>query len=337
MNPELPIFNEILLLSLRPWMIKRSDIKFKELLTEIETTKIQYNPFFDLDYKKALTNKRKYYSKIINNERVNFLNKQIDYISKSDTLDEKLYLFKVVFNTLKNLLKKTAECINEKGYNFEEINSNNKDLADNVYILHLLKFELIIIYIEIQENFKNEIQEDYYSIEDLLELHFNDLEKQLIISKRENRISESLVKGEIKDLKEKEVVFIPIKNDIRENRKGVLDYKSIIKNPDRFAQFETQLYENVYISEKYQFLAKHGQINELAKIYHILISKNFFNKRYFQPNKPSKEIKDLDIRKFLDLRYNCNVDKQFRTLLKNKQEVTDFAIDNSWLERILPC
>lgn len=337
MNPELPIFNEILLLSLRPWMIKHSDTKFKELLTEIETNKIQYNPFFDLDYKKALTNKRKYYSKIINNERTNFLNKQIDYISKSDTLDEKLYLFKVVFNTLKNLLKKTSECINEKGFDFEEINSNNKDLADNVYILHLLKFELIMIYIEIQENFKNEITQDYFSIEDLLELHFNELENQIILSKIENRKSDPLVNVEITNLKKEEVSFVPFKDDFRESKKGVLDYKSIVKNPSRFAQFETQLYENFYISEKYQFIAKHGQINELAKIYHILISKNFFNKRYYQPNKPSKEIKDLDIRKFLDLRYNCNVDKQFRTLLKNKQEVTDFAKDNSWLERILPC
>lgn len=213
MNPELPIFNEILLLSLRPWMIKHSDTKFKELLTEIETTKIQYNPFFDLDYKKALTNKRKYYSKIINNERINFLNKQIDYISKSDTLDEKLYLFRVLFNTLKNLLKKTSECINEKGYNFEEINSNNKDLADNVYILHLLKFELIIIYIEIQENFKNEIQEDYYSIEDLLELHFNEIDKQTFISQNE--------KIEVKrqnDIRQKE-------NIISQDCFSITDYK----------------------------------------------------------------------------------------------------------------
>jgi hypothetical protein len=337
MKIEIPIYEQILVTSLRPWMITYSDTKFKELHSRLEKSRLEYNPFYTIEYKKALTNKRKYYSLLIENERLNFLNSQIDYIVNTETIEEKLYLFKKVFGLLNNLLKKTSECINENDFHFKNINSKDNELSDNVYILHLLKFELILIYVEIQEKFKNELEQDYLTIEDLLELHFNELENQIILSKIENRKSDPLVNVEITNLKKEEVSFVPFKDDFRESKKGVLDYKSIVKNPSRFAQFETQLYENFYISEKYQFIAKHGQINELAKIYHILISKNFFNKRYYQPNKPSKEIKDLDIRKFLDLRYNCNVDKQFRTLLKNKQEVTDFAKDNSWLERILPC
>ncbi len=205
MNYELTTYNEILLMSLRPWMNNYSDTKFKELLTETKVIDTEYNPFFSLEYKKPLTPKKKYYSQIINNERNSFLNEKIDFISKITDTDERFYIIKKIFKHLNNLFKKTADCIQENGFPYNEVNSTNQDLSNNVYIFHLLKLELVLIYIELQEHFQSDFEDEYLTYEELLEIHFHEFDNQSFINRIENTLETEIKKIKVQDITEKAI------------------------------------------------------------------------------------------------------------------------------------
>ena len=123
-------------------------------------------------------------------------------------------------------------------------------------------------------------------------------------------------------------LFKAISGDVRNDAKGILPYETIIKTPTRFASFEESLFQNGYIDENYNFTDKHGMKNELAAIYLQLMKKGYFNQRTFQPIKP---IKDVDIRKFLDHRYQTNLDKQFRNYRQNAEALAQYIDSQYWL------
>jgi len=126
--------------------------------------------------------------------------------------------------------------------------------------------------------------------------------------------------------------FNAIKNDIRTEKKGIYTYEQIIKNSSRFAQIEEELYQHGYLDDGYNFTDQHGQKQFLAAFYHQLIRKGYFSKRAFPGN---VEIKPLHIRKFLDHRYNADVDKQFRNWENDKEKLAVFIEKDYWLDRII--
>ena len=125
--------------------------------------------------------------------------------------------------------------------------------------------------------------------------------------------------------------FKALTNDFRDTSKGILSYEAIIKTPTRFASFEESLFQNGYIDENYKFVDKHGMKNEMAAIYHQLINKGYFHQHTFQP---TKQIKDVDIRKFLDHRYQANLDKQFRTYRQNPEQLAEYIDSQYWLTKL---
>lgn len=139
---------------------------------------------------------------------------------------------------------------------------------------------------------------------------------------------------EVQQDRKSESLFAPEKDDFRDIKKGVLKYEQIIKNPDRFARFEELLYENHYIGTNYVFKKKHGQINEMAMIYHYLINMSYFNERCLPT---IRKITDLDIRNFLNYRYQADIIKQFNTFSNNTKEINTFVENNRWLEKLPHC
>lgn len=119
--------------------------------------------------------------------------------------------------------------------------------------------------------------------------------------------------------------------DFRTEKKGIIPYEAIIKDSGRFSRFEEELFSHELIDENYNFKNQHGQIQELAAIFQTLIKKGYFNKRQFPKN---KEIKPVDIRKFLDHRYNSNTDKQFRTWANKPDELADFVSSKYWIDKL---
>ena len=110
--------------------------------------------------------------------------------------------------------------------------------------------------------------------------------------------------------------------------------KKLLKNDIRFAAFEEKLFENGYIDSDYRFTDKHGYKNELAQIYHHLISKRYFHPILFPEKLP---ITNLQIRKFLDHRYSTNIDRQFRNYSEKPTVIADFIESHYWLSNLPSC
>jgi len=192
---------------------------------------------------------------------------------------------------------------------------------------------LIRLYLEIQESYSENLKDEPLSEEEIYLTYFNEQTPipSLIIPADKINIVKSplMIKKE-----ESKKSFNARRSDIREDSKGVLSYEQIIKNQSRFAQIEEELFSNGFIDENYQYIDKHGQKQKFAAIYHQLIRKGYFNNRIFPGN---KEIKSAVIRKFLDHRYNVDLDKQFRTWANIQDELLKFIEKDYWLDHITSC
>jgi hypothetical protein len=340
MNNDLSIFHKILFLELRPWSINGfSEAKFIELAHQVKKEFYSFQPQFQVDFPKPLSVRRKYYHALIDNEATRYLNAFHQEMSAALNDEEKKYL---IHTTLTKLiiqkLNETSTAINEHQYFFSNVAGPSKsmgspNIGDDSYTLQFLKYQLICIYLEIQYSYKDFVKGDFLSEFDIQQLYFSEppLEKSIITEAPITIHKQS----EGKQLVQKVVIpFKVLKADFRDPETGIIDYKTMIKNDHCFAQFEEQLFSHGYIDEKYTFINKHGLKEEMAMIYHILITRNYFNPRRFNPSKP---IQHLDIRKFLDHRYNASLDKQFRSYKKASEKIVDFVSKHRWLDILPPC
>jgi hypothetical protein len=341
MTNELELYNKILFLELRPWTNKDvAETKYKELNQKASVQAYSFQPCFQLDFIKPLSNKRKYYYSLISNEAVRFLNVFNSNILGSLNDDERKYwAHTTLTKTLSQKLKEIEKIISDNNYEYDLIlpgtksKSTDAKLIDEAYIIQLLKYQLICIYLEIQETYKAYLKEDAISEAELHQLYFSENAPDVSPIKHADKIK-ILSASNAKQITQTEIVFKKLTADFRVVKKGVLAYSSIIKSPNKFAQFEEQLFANNYIDKDYNFIDEHGKINKFACIYHVLINKGYFNPMNFEK---SKKLEHVDIRKFLDHRYNAGTDKQFRSLKTNTQSVSDFQTENYWIDNLAVC
>jgi len=83
--------------------------------------------------------------------------------------------------------------------------------------------------------------------------------------------------------------FNPIKDDIPNRANSKLKYSSIIKNKERFAKFETILYNNGIINEQYQHQRKACDNRKFAFLLYELCRRKVFNKNQFDEDITSEE------------------------------------------------
>lgn len=165
------------------------------------------------------------------------------------------------------------------------------------------------------------------------------LNKDLIASK-------NLFKGDITTLPKMAVVFIdniiensdllkknseevkqfePLRKD-RQGYEGKVTYDDI-KEKERFADFELNLYEFEYIDENYNFK---GEKIKLAAIYQILIDNQYFKKR----NHIYGNFGRTDFRKYLDSRYNTNTSKEFQPNRLNPEYIKKLKNLYLWIDKL---
>jgi hypothetical protein len=128
--------------------------------------------------------------------------------------------------------------------------------------------------------------------------------------------------------------FSPISDDIRPSKKGVSSFHDLVRNPLRFGSFEEKLFRNYFITNKYAYCGKQGYKNQLAIIYHLIIEKNYF--KNFNDSK-KKKISSREIVKFLNHRYDIDVDKQFRSYDTKPEERAKFIESTYWLFQLPMC
>lgn len=69
----------------------------------------------------------------------------------------------------------------------------------------------------------------------------------------------------------------------------------------------------------------------MALVYAAMVYKKYFKKRDF--NK-LKDITPLEIKKFLNHRYNTNIDREFRNVVNDKNLIAQFISDNFWIAQL---
>lgn len=340
MSFEFKVFNEIAAGSLRPWLTQdKTEQSYKSSLADVQESYYTFQPLYQLEFTKSLSAKRVYYLRLADNEATEYLNFLKAKIDQSINDEARIYLVtSALQKVLPSKLNRISRLISENNYSPDQydpaLKRLSKDilLADASFVFHYLKHSFIRLFLEIQDSYKDFVEDETYSAEDLYLKYFNETEPeasiivdapQIKIDRPDSPISKDVV----------EAVFNPIQGDFRKESKGVFDYEDIVTNPMRFAQFEKLLFSHEYIDVEYNFTNKHGFKVELAMIYHHLINLRYFNERLFGP---TRKISHLHIRKFLDRRYATNVDKQFRNLKDNPKQVADFVEKHYWLSNLPP-
>lgn len=341
MKNSLDLFNDILFLKFRPWLMSRkADLKFKQLLKDVKREYYVHQPKYEIAFVKPLSSIRKYYCAIIEAESIRFLN---DFHSETKAAlnDQEIsYLIHHVLNKkLSQLLKDIAKLIIERKYSHDqfELGSNNfskdKCIADESYILHFLKSSFIRLFLEIQDSYLELLNDEVMTQEEIYYKYFNENLPSLptIIAAENFPNTSPIAKSNSKEI---QPPFNPIRDDVRQDNKKVLLFENIIKNPSRFSHIEELMFEKELIDENYNFKDKYGLKKYLAALYHQLIRKGYFNKRYFPEN---KAIELYMIRKFLDYRYNTDIDRQFRNWDNDQSGLLEFIEKDFWLDDISNC
>jgi len=332
-HPSIEIFQSILLNQLQPWRnenLLMTDAKYKQLIQSIQREYYSFQPLYSIDFPKPLTPKRKYYFLLIENAAIGYLNKIQNEIKSALNTEEKQYwIHATLAKTLSQNLIDTENIIAARKCSLANMSSTELAIQDESYIIQYLKHQLVRLFLEIQETNKDLVKEDLLTIKELNAKFFSDpineeYFKPADIVKGVEKIATSI---------KSEIVFEPKAYDFRKPAKGILSYDEVVRNKNRFYDFEATLFHQGLIDINYNFTDKHGKIQELAAAFHALIQKNFFNTMKFPG---AKAIKPLDIRKFLDHRYGSNTEKQFR-VWANKQEELSSYIDARWMYRIPPC
>lgn len=168
MSKQNNTLDKILDYELRPWLTQNSldDVfasKFRSLKEYTPKQSLQ----FQIDFYRPFDNKTKYYSRLILNTV------KSDFDTLYQTIDEdrnenliRYYLNDTLNKRLKTRLKDLGNLLKEKDYALAYINPKNTshqlDQAHkaNTYIMQLLKLGYMQLYLEIQEAFKDWVDDD---------------------------------------------------------------------------------------------------------------------------------------------------------------------------------
>jgi hypothetical protein len=189
---ELKTIHSILHLTLRPWeTYSYSDAKFKEMFSDLKHKNNTTQWTYEVEFPRPLGTKRRYYHAIIQEEVNNYLNELNLNLEKALIDEERIFWVRAAIKTIKQKFNKTYDLILERGIFFELLNSpkTSPNLASDIYIIQYLKFQLIRLYLEIQDTYPTYIQELQLSESDLISLYFkNDVQSNPVVIKSEKAI-----------------------------------------------------------------------------------------------------------------------------------------------------
>ncbi|NCC73650.1 MAG: hypothetical protein EOM06_09660 [Sphingobacteriia bacterium] len=335
MESTLLIYDNILFLELRPYRHRerRQDF-FKKLLSALESTRYQYQPFREVNFLPPYSPKLSYYHRLISNEAAAFFNHLNRLMQQTIDEEEKIYhVYTALNKVVGEKLKQTASEINRLKYNLDDIipgsdcRLKNPVHAEESYIFQLMKLHLIVLYLNIQDTFGDFLQQEKYDEKNLYFIFFAEkMPEPSFIQKAETIITPILSTS-----KKKQKQFDPVRDDLPSRMKSKMDY-SFVRNPERFAEIESRLYEYEIIDLDYHFIRNKKQRNHtlLAAIYRELIDKNYFRRNII---KSKAKIKDHDIRQYLDTRYATDTSQQFRKLTERQRNFAQLKLP--WMEKIL--
>src|SRR5690554_5632515 len=191
MSKQKNTLDKILDYELRPWLPQNSlDDVFAAKFRSLNEYTPKQQLLFQIDFHRPFDHKTKYYSRLI----LNTVKSDFDILYQ--TIDEdrnenliRYYLNDILNKRLKTRLKDLGKLLKEKDYALTYINpKNTSHQVDqvhkaNTYIMQLLKLGYMQLYLEIQEAFKDWV-DDVFIVEDFYTQLLNEpIPEQLPIKK----------------------------------------------------------------------------------------------------------------------------------------------------------
>ena len=336
-NP-LSVFHDLLFLGLRPWNNRSlPEAKYKELVREVTNEVYNHQPKYKVAFSNPLNARRKYYSLIITNGAIHFVNYLKNEVDAAFNDNERLYLVaQQAIKPLAQKLKETNNIIEERNLHWSEIKGtaqlSNADAAqaDEAYIIQLVKYNLLFMYLEIQNSFPQFLNDDILSADELHQKFFTEQELQPGIITDAELINLPTPASQVR-ADPNVITFERKAFDFREPKKGVMSYDQIIRNSQRFSNFEEELFSYNIIDKDYNFNDNQGNIQLLAAAIQVAIKKKYFSVKNFIKG---GDLKPREITKFIEHRYNQNMDKQFRIWNNNPDALAKFLDNHFWITNL---
>lgn len=336
------ILDEIIYKGLRPWLeANNPDEKFASMISSVKEIEPTFQPKYQVNFERPFNNKTKYYSKFILAEKLKAINGLLDALHEDENPQLIKYRLNDTLNKkLKTKIKDIGKIIKDQQFEPSYIDPKkttfdvDQDHKTNTYVFQLLKVSLIHMYLEIQEVFKSWVKDDFVIEDFYTQLLFEPITEKTYIEEAPETINIAPQPITIKPQETQKVVFVPILDDVRPSKKGVATFHDLVKNSRRFGAFEEKLFQNDFINEQYSYCGKQGYKNQLAIIYHLIIEKNYFNS--FNDSE-KKKVTAREIVKFLNHRYDVDIDKQFRSYKNKPEERASFIESQYWLSQIPMC
>ena len=340
--PSLATLKEILFDKHRPWLQDdKSEDYFKSQLLELKEAPVTSGSSFVIDaFPRPFNSKTRYYKRFIDNELQKLLQHYFEEIVTETNQQVLKYLaLTILERQLKTLFTDLSRIIIEFDFSPSYIDFKKTSLAQDAdhkastYIIQYLKQAFIQLYLEIQLKLDKIVQEPL-TLEDIyLQLLNETLPEKIFIKEieiKEEFIPEAIEKPDVSKPQKPETDFIPIKDEVPHARPSKLNY-SIIRNPNKFAEVEMNLYLDGIIDIDYYFIKNKARQNstKLPAIIHILIRKNYFHKRIYGYK---KEITPKLICQYFESRYNVKMDQQFRKLTDEK--ISFFSDKYRWIDQL---
>jgi len=183
------VLDDILYKGKRPWLeANNPDERFASMISGVKLVEPAFQPKYEIQFERPFNNKTKYYSKFILNEKIKTTNLLLEALQEDDTPQLIKYRLNATLNKkLKTKIKDIGNFIKKRQFDISYINPRkttfdiDQEHKTNTYIFQLLKISLIHIYLEIQEVFKDRIQ-DVFVIEDFYsQLLFEQIPEQTYI------------------------------------------------------------------------------------------------------------------------------------------------------------
>jgi len=318
---------------------KRTENQFKIDNSKIIKVYPIDTPSYEIVFqKKAFSEIRKYYVKLIDAETMTRFNEMINTLDILSTEEHLKYLYYKYHKQFSEYLRHLSIYIKENELEENQyLKVSNNDKADEAYIIFYLKANAIRLFLELQSRFHKYADIECLEENDVYEAYFNEAPP---VVKDVIEYNGETVKTK-KNSTKKGNAFSPIKGDLsfRPNDDKILAFSEVIASnkADSFVRLEEQLHENNIINDRYDFEAVKGNKQILAAFILKLYQSGYINPKLFFKNKPTKDLKGPAITKFFANRYgaNSNVNKEFRNFqLSQKRKYDKLVASYHWLDQI---
>ena len=329
---DLPVadFDAVLYGHLRPAIAvqERADYYQPEVQRQ-QSTPVVHPWQYDIQFPKPTTPKRRYYYYLLQRQAAHFYNTLFTNINASLNQNEAYYWVQYSLDrVLEGYLREVNRQIENTGSYATLLQLTGTAAqqlpAETAYVLQLLKYRLMALYLNVQQLGNAYLDAPPLTPNELYAKYFDEAPHTAM-----QVIGVATQAPPVNTLPEQRPTsFTPQSSDIRPPIDKVLPFEAVVADPEKFARFETALYENGIIKADCMFNRKHGHLQLLIVVYVLMMNKECFAKRLFPQNKP---LTPVDIRRFLDHRYQTDTEKDFRRLRGDAAKQQSLIEAHYWL------